>query len=148
MVFEASALDFSLPFCHAALELLIVPFGFFTSFSIPCMLIPCLGRFTQLFFMFCWIPLTIIDDEPCRIPFRFLPWTNLPCWKLKLDRPISGLRINHPRRCRLFRRCVINGRWSNCRLWRCCSGYRRRLRSCLSCINNVSHLCHPTRHRT
>ena len=35
MVFETSLLSFSLPFCHAALELLIVPFGFFTSFSIP-----------------------------------------------------------------------------------------------------------------
>ena len=68
----------------------------------------------------------IIDDEPCRIPFRFLTWTNLPCWKLKLEWPFSGLRINHPWRCRWFRRCVINGRWSNCRLSRCCFGYWRR----------------------
>ena len=120
MVFETSLLSFSLPFFHAALELLILPFCFFTSFSIPLLVVTSLRCLVELPFMFFWCPLTFVDDEPCRIPFSFLPWTNLPCWKLKLDWPFFDTRINHPWRGRWFRRCVINRRWRDCWLWRCC----------------------------
>ena len=69
--------------------------------------------------MFFWSPLTFIDDVPARIPFR-VPWTNLPCWRLKLNWLFSHLRINRPWRCSWFRPCVINEWWSSCRLWTCC----------------------------
>ena len=43
MVFETSLLNFSLAFCHVALELLVVPFGFFTSFSILLLVVTSLS---------------------------------------------------------------------------------------------------------
>ena len=43
--------------------------------------------------MFCWSPLTIVDDEPGRTLLGFFTWTNLPCRKLKLEWPFLGLGI-------------------------------------------------------
>ena len=149
MFFETSLLNFSFPFCHAALEMLVLPFWFFTSFSIPLLVVTSLSCLVELLFMFFWCPLTFIDDEPCRVPFRFLLWTNLPCWKLKLDWPFFNTRTNHPCVERSLVPSVCH-QWKmeGLSLWRCCFGYWRCLCSCLSCINNIIHLCHPTSHRT
>ena len=127
--------------------LLLLPFCCFTNFSIPLLVVRCLRCFVQLSFMFFWCPFTIIDNEPCSIPFRLFPWTNLSSGKLDFLCPPFGLRIMHPWRGSWFRQSVINGRWSNQWLWKCCLENWRSWCSCLSCIDNISHLCHPTRHR-
>ena len=95
MCLEACTFDLRCPFIHASNELSIVPFGFFSSFSIPCIEITSLCCFTQNFFMLFWCPLTIIHDKSSRIDFWFWTRTNLSCWKLKFNWPFSHLRINH-----------------------------------------------------
>ena len=93
MVFEASTLDLCFPFFHAEVELPVLPFGCFMKFSIPLPVVPSLRCFVQLLFMFFWREFTFIDNEPCRTPFRFFPWTNLSGVKLKLEWPFSGLPL-------------------------------------------------------
>ena len=105
---EASTLDLCFPFFYAAIELPVLPFGCFTSFSIPLLLSQSVSCFPELFFMFFWCELTFIGDEPCSIPFRFFPWTNLSGGKLKFHCPFDCLRINHPWRSRWFCWSIVN----------------------------------------
>ena len=143
MAWEASTFDLCFfPFFHTAIVLFFLPKGCFTSFSIPIPLIHSLCCFTQHYFMLLWSPSTIIDDKPCSMSLRFLAWTNLTCGKLKFHWPFSDLRIEHPWRGRWFRRRVISGRRHH-GPWRCCFGRWRSWCSCLSCIHNIGHFCHP-----
>ena len=149
MVFEASTLDFCLPIIHTAHILSILPFGFFTSFSIPCMIVACLSCF------YVELPHILLESwchhwqwaEPDR--FRVLhsrgPISLVGSWSsighsCTWESIILG-------GCSWFRQCVINGGWSNCRLWKYCLRHWRRLRSHLSGLDKISHFSHPwTRH--